>query len=838
MTRFCLNLSDVGVVFEQNSDEIQEAFKFAMVQYTNRKNKTGLDFQLFVDVINTADAFKLSRLICHQFSRGVVSMLGAVPPDSFDTLHSYTNTFKVPFVTPWFPEKVLPPTSGLIDYAISLLPDYHRAVIDAIVYFGWNHVIYIYDSHDGLLRLQQLYISMKPGKVMFQITYVKRVSMASEAIAFLVSLERMNRWSTKYVVLDCGTQVAKDTLVQHVREVQLGRRNYHYFLTGLVMDNLPDKSVVEFGAINVTGFSILDHSRKTVQKFVEAWHHDSISAQAALMYDAVQVLIDSSLRMLMRKPNFMRGARHRSANSSKIDCYPKNELVPFEYGERMSRIIKRTVMEGITGHIRFTEEGHRQNFTLQVMEMTVNGEIVKVGAWYDDQGYVPVKEKLPGLRELGLYDRNKTYKVSTIAEYPYVIQEKIDNPDKPITNLTGFCVDLTRLVLDKMEITYELKLVKDGKYGSENAEEISGWDGLVGELLRQEVDLVVAPLIVNRERQEVIDFSKPYLSFDTRPKHRTPPDMFTFLTPLSKEIWVIINYNSAPRLCKKIVLITTVVNEFNLWNSIWFSVGSLFQQGTEIAPRSFSGRILTSVWYFFVLILITTYTANLASSLTLSRVNEPLRSYTKVTKCPQDKMVPPPIQGEDGDHPWMGLVPSDLLDGENPCELMISVTQSGVKEFAIAFPKGSKLRDGVNLALHALREEGELQRLIRVWFIDTKCATDNEIYGKELTLSQVVGLFYALMGGLIVSLVIAFVEFIVRKRLAAASEQLALMKVLQESAERNARRDDSPPQRREPREEPGRLEWNGGTYSGYYASESQDPVTQEESDLRSSFTRV
>jgi hypothetical protein len=47
-----------------------------------------------------------SVAVCKQFSRGVFSMLGAVNPDSFDTLHSYSNTFKMPFVTPWFPEKV------------------------------------------------------------------------------------------------------------------------------------------------------------------------------------------------------------------------------------------------------------------------------------------------------------------------------------------------------------------------------------------------------------------------------------------------------------------------------------------------------------------------------------------------------------------------------------------------------------------------------------------------------------------------------------------------------------------------------------------------------------
>ncbi|CAH0703355.1 unnamed protein product [Spodoptera exigua] len=51
-----------GVVFDQNTEEIQNAFKFAMLQHSNNANKSNLDFQLYVDIINTADAFKLSRL--------------------------------------------------------------------------------------------------------------------------------------------------------------------------------------------------------------------------------------------------------------------------------------------------------------------------------------------------------------------------------------------------------------------------------------------------------------------------------------------------------------------------------------------------------------------------------------------------------------------------------------------------------------------------------------------------------------------------------------------------------------------------------------------------------
>uniref|UniRef100_T1GTA6 Receptor ligand binding region domain-containing protein n=1 Tax=Megaselia scalaris TaxID=36166 RepID=T1GTA6_MEGSC len=97
----------LGAIFEQGTDDVQSAFKYAMLHHNNNKSESRrFELQAYVDVINTADAFKLSRLICNQFSRGVYSMLGAVSPDSFDTLHSYSNTFQMPFVTPWFPEKV------------------------------------------------------------------------------------------------------------------------------------------------------------------------------------------------------------------------------------------------------------------------------------------------------------------------------------------------------------------------------------------------------------------------------------------------------------------------------------------------------------------------------------------------------------------------------------------------------------------------------------------------------------------------------------------------------------------------------------------------------------
>ena len=57
-------------------------------------------------------------------------------------------------------------------------------------------------------------------------------------------------------------------------------------------------------------------------------------------------------------------------------------------------------------------------------------------------------------------------------------------------------------------------------------------------------------------------------------------------------------------------------NEFNLLNSLWFATASVLQQGPDNTPLSPSGRLLASSFWFFILIMITTYTANLAAFFT------------------------------------------------------------------------------------------------------------------------------------------------------------------------------------------------------------------------------
>lgn len=38
------------------------------------------------------------------------------------------------------------------------------------------------------------------------------------------------------------------------------------------------------------------------------------------------------------------------------------------------------------------------------------------------------------------------------------------------------------------------------------------WNGIIGELLRNEADLAIAPLTINSLREKVVDFSKPFMN--------------------------------------------------------------------------------------------------------------------------------------------------------------------------------------------------------------------------------------------------------------------------------------------------------------------------------------
>lgn len=266
----------IGISVWDSYADVFTAMQYALEKHTNDTAKM-FQFTVYADRIRTVDAYKLTRIVCRQFERGIFAMVGTVDPESLDTLHSYANAYEMPFVTPWFPESM--GSQDVQDtekqhYTLQIRPEYHDALMDLITYYGWTKIIYIYSDFDGLLRLQRIFknIPRNPrGEARFQIEIARRISSVSEGIDFLLMLERQDRDAVKHIVLDCSAQLAKDIIVQHVRSVHLGRRNYHYLMSGLVLDDYWDSNVIEYGAINMTGLRLVKTDSFYAREFLQHW---------------------------------------------------------------------------------------------------------------------------------------------------------------------------------------------------------------------------------------------------------------------------------------------------------------------------------------------------------------------------------------------------------------------------------------------------------------------------------------------------------------------------------------------------------------------------------------
>lgn len=151
----------------------------------------------------------------------------------------------------------------------------------------------------------------------------------------------------------------------------------------------------------------------------------------------------------------------------------------------------------------------------------------------------------------------------------------------------------------------------------------------------------VAPLSINADRERALDFTKPFKTRGITILMKTPESQssyFQFMRPLSSKVWICI-FIAAITVAAVLFVFeyqsTACRNDFpklNAQESAWFILGSLISGSTESTPVTVAGRILTSAWWFFALILISTYTANLAAFLTVKRIYPPITSVADLAE--------------------------------------------------------------------------------------------------------------------------------------------------------------------------------------------------------------
>ncbi|XP_017275206.1 glutamate receptor 1a isoform X2 [Kryptolebias marmoratus] len=831
---------NIGGLFPTDSHEY-EVFRFALSHHQDIPKLVPQ-----VDMVKMGNSFSMTYAFCSQFSKGVYAIIGLYDRKTVNMLMSFCGALHVCFVTPSFPIE----TAN--QFVIQLRPELQDALVGVIDHYGWTKFVYMYSSDSGLSVLQKVLDTAAERNWLVTSVNVETMTEAS----FLKVFQDLDKRKEGQIIIDCETERLTGILKKIVEQGK-NAKSYHYILANLGFLDI-DLTDLRKGGANITGFQLVNNSEPSVSRIAQQWmefdNKDSkmpktgLKYTGALTYDGVKVMSTAFQNLRRQRIDIS-----RRGNAG--ECLA-NPPAPWGQGIDIQRALQQVRIDGLTGHIQFNEKGRRTNYTVSVMELAPSGP-KKVGYWNEEERYVTTASLMRASNDTyGLL--NRTYIVTTILESPYVMLKK--NHEQLVGNdkYEGYIVELAAEIAKHVGYQYKLKIVSDGKYGARDPE-TKMWNGMVGELVYGKADLAVAPLTITLVREEVIDFSKPFMSLGISIMIKKPtkskPGVFSFLDPLAYEIWMCIVFayigvsvvlflvsrfspyewhaEDCDEACEPQTPTQAAAsngvqpsqtptqqninqqspeqtNEFGIFNSLWFSLGAFMQQGCDISPRSLSGRIVGGVWWFFTLIIISSYTANLAAFLTVERMVSPIESAEDLAKQTEiaygtldagstkeffrrskiavfEKMwsymkaADPSVFVKTTDEGVMRVRKSkgkyayllestmnEYIEQRKPCDTMKVGGNLDSKGYGIATPKGSPLRIPVNLAVLKLNEQAVLDKLKNKWWYDKGECGNNDSARKDktsaLSLSNVAGVFYILIGGLGLAMLVALVEFCYKSR--------------------------------------------------------------------------
>ncbi|XP_012543077.1 glutamate receptor ionotropic, kainate 2 isoform X3 [Monomorium pharaonis] len=543
-----------------------------------------------------------------------------------------------------------------------------------------------------------------------------------------------------------------------ILQLQMNDYKYHYLFTTFDIETF-DLEDFKYNFVNITAFRLVDADDVGVRSILRDMERYQLSGNTILNKSRIiqaepALMYDSVQVFAVGLRTLEQSHALRPAN---ISCELEH---PWDGGLSLTNYINSVEMKGISGPIEF-KEGRRIQFKLDLLKLKQHS-LVKVGEWRPGAGI-------------------------NVTDTAAFFEPNIGN--------------VTLIVITILK-----------------------------------ADLAVGSMTINYARESVIDFTKPFMNLGISILFKVPTShqarLFSFMNPLAIEIWL---YVLAAYVLVSVTMFVVsrfspyewnnphpchpgpeiVENQFSLANSFWFTIGTLMQQGSDLNPKATSTRIVGGIWWFFTLIIIASYTANLAAFLTVERMITPIENaedlasqtditygtldsgstmtffrdsmietYKKMWRFMENKKpsvfvstyeegIQRVLQGD-----YAFLMESTMLDYivQRDCNL----TQIGglldTKGYGIATPMGSPWRDKISLAILELQEKGEIQILYDKWWKspgDTCIRTEKgkENKANSLGVDNIGGVFVVLLCGLAFAVLIAIFEFCYNSRRNAPAER-------------------------------------------------------------------
>ncbi|XP_035813102.1 glutamate receptor, ionotropic, N-methyl D-aspartate 2B, genome duplicate b isoform X4 [Amphiprion ocellaris] len=548
----------------------------------------------------------------------------------------------------------------------------------------------------------------------------------------------------------------------------------------------------------------------------------------ARVRDAVAVIATAtSTMMLDRGP-------HTLLKSSCLGT-PDKKSSSTGHSKEILKYLMNVTFEG--RNLSFSDEGHQMFPKLVIILLDKDRQWDRVGKW--ERGSLTMRYHVWPRFELysAAEEREDHLSIVTLEEAPFVIVEDVDplsgtcmrntvpcRKQLKLTNQTGdsgiyikrcckgFCIDILKKIAKTVKFTYDLYLVTNGKHGKK----VNGtWNGMVGEVVLKNAHMAVGSLTINEERSEVIDFSVPFIETGisvmvSRSNGTVSPS--AFLEPFSADVWVM--------MFVMLLIVSAVAvfvfeyfspvgynrcladgrepggPSFTIGKAVWLLWGLVFNNSVPVQnPKGTTSKIMVSVWAFFAVIFLASYTANLAAFMIQEEYVDQVSGLSDKKFQKPNEFSPPfrfgtvpngsterNIRNNYRDmHAYMtsfhqknvdealyslktGKLDAFIYDAavlnymagrDEGCKL---VTIGSGKVFAstgygIAIQKDSGWKRAVDLAILMLFGDGEMEELEALWLTGICHNEKNEVMSSQLDVDNMAGVFYMLGAAMVLSLI-------------------------------------------------------------------------------------
>ncbi|XP_076141201.1 glutamate receptor ionotropic, delta-1 isoform X2 [Alosa pseudoharengus] len=830
----------IGAIFEHNAIRDNEIFQLAISDLSlNDDILQSERITHSIKLIDPNNPFQAVQEACELMNQGILALVSSTGCASANALQSLTDAMHIPHLfiqrngdgTPRTACQLNPSPDGE-RYTLAARPPVrlNDVMLALVSELHWHKFIVFYDSEYDIRGLQTFLDQASRQGLDVSLQMVDRnVSKVFSTLFSTMRMEELNRYrdTLRRAILLLSPQAAQSFIHQAV-ETNLASKDSHWVYANeevsdaemmeLVHSALGRMTIIRqvFPLLRDTNIRCMrnNHRISSLPCDPQEGYLQSLEVSNLYLYDSVLMLANAFYRKLEdRKWHSM----------ASLNCMRKSTK-PWNGGWSMLDTIQKGRITGLTGTMDFRSNGANSHVQFEILgtsySETFGKDVKRLATWDSSRGLNgSLKENRVESSMHGV-----TLKVVTLLEEPFVmVAENILGQTK---RYKGFSIDVLDALSRILGFKYDIYQVEDGKYGSLLPN--GSWNGMIGELIGKKADVAISAITITPEREGVIDFSKRYLDYSVgilMRKSQENINIFSLLAPFDLAVWACIAA-AIPVVGVMIFLLRRIQSvraqtlpgphpppsvTTSLQSAVWIVYGAFMQQGGDSIMGSVALRIVMGSWWLFTLIVCSSYTANLAAYLTVSRMDNAVRTFQDLSKQMdlsygtvrdsavfehfrvkgtnpleqdstfselwrtinknqgQDNSVADPAEGilRAKTQPYAFLWDMAVVEyaalTDSDCSFTVRGNSISSKGYGLALQHGSPYRDLFSQKILELQEKGELDILKQKWWprkgrCDLDSQSDAQPEGRALRLHSFAGVFCILAAGLLLACLVAALE--------------------------------------------------------------------------------